>query len=82
MGKYLNPDNYYINDITKTLNGKNRADTKKFRLETKLRLFQGSAILWYSMQLKDRYPTPVETMDLLTQKLDSKSIILLGKCSS
>jgi len=47
--------------------------SKKFKKKDK-----GSMILWYSMQLKDGPPTPLELMDLLTQKLDSKSIILLG----
>jgi len=47
--------------------------SKKFKKKDK-----GSSILWYSMQLKEVEPTPLETMDLLTHKLDSKSIILMG----
>jgi hypothetical protein len=50
--------------------------SKKFKKKDK-----GSAILWYSMQLKNRPPSPIEMMDLLTQKLDSKSIILMGSAN-
>jgi len=37
-----------------------------------------SHLLWYSMQTKGNVPTDMELMDLVTQKLDNKTIILLG----
>jgi hypothetical protein len=36
-----------------------------------------SHILWYSMQLKDGPPAPIQLLDLVIQKLDS-SILLMG----
>jgi len=37
-----------------------------------------SHLLWYSMQTKGKVPSDLELMDLVTQKLDNKTIILLG----
>jgi hypothetical protein len=37
-----------------------------------------SHILWYSMQLREGPPAPLQLLDLVIQKLDSSSILLLG----
>jgi len=47
--------------------------TKKYKKKDK-----GSSILWYSLQTKDTVPLQIQAMDLLIQKLDSESIILVG----
>lgn len=48
--------------------------SKKYKKKSK----GSSHLLWYSMQTKGLRPSPLELVDLVTQKLDNRSIILIG----
>jgi len=71
------PDKNNNNDFYKSIKQAALQLSKKFKKKDK-----ASSILWYSLQLQDTsLPSPLETLDLLVTKLDTKSIILLGSAN-
>lgn len=69
------PDKNNNNDFFKDVKQLALQISKKYKKDqTK----SSSHLLWYSMQTKGVKPSDLELMDLVTQKLDNKTIILLG----
>ena len=69
------PDKNNNNDFFKEVKQLALQISKKYKKDNSK---SSSHLLWYSMQTKGVVPTNMELMDLVTQKLDNKTIILLG----
>ena len=69
------PDKNNNNDFFKDVKQLALQISKKYKKDQSK---SSSHLLWYSMQTKGSTPTSMELMDLVTQKLDNKTIILLG----
>ena len=69
------PDKNNNNDFFKEVKQLALQISKKYKKDQSK---SSSHLLWYSMQTKGQTPTDTELMDLVTQKLDNKTIILLG----
>jgi len=69
------PDKNNNNDFFKEVKQLALQISKKYKKDQSK---SSSHLLWYSMQTKGVTPSDIELMDLVTQKLDNKTIILLG----
>jgi len=69
------PDKNNNNDFFKDVKQLALQISKKYKKDQSK---SSSHLLWYSMQTKGIKPSDLELMDLVTQKLDNKTIILLG----
>ena len=69
------PDKNNNNDFFKEVKQLALQISKKYKKDNSK---SSSHLLWYSMQTKGVLPSNMELMDLVTQKLDNKTIILLG----
>ena len=69
------PDKNNNNDFFKEVKQLALQISKKYKKDGSK---SSSHLLWYSMQTKGVTPSDMELMDLVTQKLDNKTIILLG----
>ena len=69
------PDKNNNNDFFKEVKQLALQISKKYKKDQSK---SSSHLLWYSMQTKGIVPSRLELMDLVTQKLDNKTIILLG----
>eukprot|EP00092_Neocalanus_flemingeri_P016071 GFUD01017395.1.p1 GENE.GFUD01017395.1~~GFUD01017395.1.p1 ORF type:complete len:741 (-),score=176.09 GFUD01017395.1:98-2320(-) len=70
------PDKNNNNDFFKDVKQLALQISKKYKKKDKVKT--SSHLLWYSLQTKGVTPSNMELMDLVTQKLDNKTIILLG----
>jgi len=70
------PDKNNNNDFFKDVKQLALQISKKYKKKEKGK--NNSHLLWYSLQTKGIAPSNMELMDLVTHKLDDKTIILLG----
>jgi hypothetical protein len=70
------PDKNNNNDFFKDVKQLALQISKKYKKKEKGK--SSSHLLWYSLQTKGVTPSHMELMDLVTHKLDDKTIILLG----
>jgi len=70
------PDKNNNNDFFKDVKQLALQISKKYKKKDKVKT--SSHLLWYSLQTKGAMPSNMELMDLVTHKLDDKTIILLG----
>jgi len=70
------PDKNNNNDFFKDVKQLALQISKKYKKKDQVKA--SSQLLWYSLQTKGVTPSHIELMDLVTQKLDNKTIVLLG----
>ena len=72
------PDKNNQNDFFKDVKQLALSISKKYKKAGQQGTKAVSNLLWYSLQTRGQQPTARQLMDLVTQKLDNKTIVLLG----